>query len=605
MKNSRQTLWLWLIVALLAVWVVLFERPAKPPAPLGTAVALLAELQPGLVTSIEMTVGTNRLRAVRGEGFWQLAVPVVYPAQAAVIEELLEQCARIESSRFIPAAEVGDQLAAFGLQPPRAVLRVEQGSRHFELRLGALAHGGNRLYVQLSGQAGLHVVSDRLLGLLPRSPDDWRDARLIAFGTRTVNRVAVRSGPRLFEAVRDSTNQLWRVTSPPPVKRADSDRINLLLQQLQQWPVARFVVDDPNASLEPFGLVMPEAELQISHGTNNVVSVQFGKSPTNAAEQVFARRLAHTNIVAVSRQWLDLLRQPVWDFCDHRLVDAVATNRADRIEFRGAERFTLQLQTNATWLLTEPFRAAADPNLVTEFLRGLGQLEAVELAKEVVTDFAPYGLAAAAARFSLSQSITNASGATNALLAQVDFGTAQVDRVFVRRHDESAAYVAALGALNQLPQAAWQLRDRRAWEFDSTNVVNLAITQNGRAKKLARNTAQKWADPDGPLNDVAAAALEETLHRLGSLRAVDWTAQGAAALSQYGITTNSLSLTLEVVRANQARTLALRFGRRAPARHLYATATDSADPTERGLIVFEFPAQIYDQFVVPYLSLTP
>ena len=602
MKNSKQTLWLWLIVALLAAWVLLFERPAKQSGSVEPATALLANLQPGAVTAVELTVGTNQLRAVRGEGSWQLTAPIVYPAQAAVVDALLQQCARIESTRFIPATEVGDQLSAFGLQPPRAVLRIEQNGQSFELRLGAPAHGGNRLYIQLSGQAGLHVVHDRLLELLPRSLDDWRDARLLAFGARTVNRIAVRSGPRLFEAVRDSTNQLWRITSPPPAKRADSDRLNLLLQQLQQWPVARFVTDDPKADLEPFGLAAPEAELTLAHGTNALLSVQFGKSPTNATDQAFARRLTHTNIVAVPRQWLDLLRQPVWDFCDHRLVDTAATNRADRMEFRGAENFALQRQTNSTWLLTEPIAAATDPELVAELFRGLGRLEAVELAKEVVTDFVPYGLAVPVARFSLLQNVTNTAGVTNALLAQVDFGNGPVDRVHVRRHDEGAVYVVPRGALNRLPQAAWQLRDRRLWDFAATDIASLIVSQNSRTNKLARNAAQKWAGPDGPLNDINAASLDETLHRLGALRAVDWTARGTSALAQHGISATGLALTLEVVHANQSRTLTLRFGRRAPERHVYATIAETA---EREPVIFEFPQPLFDQFVVPYLSLKP
>lgn len=601
MKNSKQTLWLWIAVTLLVAWVLLFDRPTHRPGPT-PVVALFPDLQPGAVTAVEWTAGTNRLRAVRGEGTWQLTAPIVYPAQAAVIDALLQHCARIDSTRFIPAAEVGDQLAAFGLQPPRAVLRVEQNGQSFELRLGAPAHGGNRLYIQISGQAGLHVVNDRLLELLPRSPDDWRDARLIALGTRAINRIAVRSGPRLFEAMRDSTNQLWRITSPPPAKRADSDRLNLLIQQLQQWPVANFVTDNPKSDLEPFGLAAPETELLLAHGSNTVLAVQFGKSPTNAASHIFARRLAHTNVVVVPRQWLDLLRQPVWDFCDHRLVDAAATNRADRLEFRGAENFTLQRQINSTWLLTEPTAAATDPELVAELFRGLNRLEAAELAKEVVTDFSTYGLAPPAARFSLLQSITNGTVATNTLLAQVDFGSGPVDRVFTRRHDEGAVYIVPRGSLNRLPQGAWQLRDRHLWDFAATNIASVIISQNGQAKKLARNATQKWAGPDGPLNDVAAAVLEEALHRIGSFRAVDWTARGAAVLAQHGITTNSHALTLEMVQANQTRTLTLRFGRRSFARHVYATA---ADPAEREPVVFEFPQPLYDQFIVPHLSSAP
>ena len=78
---------------------------------------------------------------------------------------------------------------------------------------------------------------------------------------------------------------------------------------------------------------------------------------------------------------------------------------------------------------------------------GLQQMEAVELAKEVVTDFSAYGLASPLRRYTLLTARTNAAGVpTNQILAQLDFGTREKDRIYARRHDETSVYIVPRGS---------------------------------------------------------------------------------------------------------------------------------------------------------------
>src|SRR6185503_9219280 len=104
------------------------------------------------------------------------------------------------------------------------------------------------------------------------------------------------------------------------------------------------------------------------------------------------------------------------------------------------------------------------------------------------------------------------AGGTNQLLAQIDFGTNQADKIFVRRADESSVYKASLEEARALPRAAFELRDRRIWHFATNQVNSLTITLKGQSFKLARN-AKGWsiAAGQGILNTFA---LEEALFRL-------------------------------------------------------------------------------------------
>src|SRR5437870_3246554 len=83
------------------------------------------------------------------------------------------------------------------------------------------------------------------------------------------------------------------------------------LQLLQNERVDQFVSDTAGNDPEPYGLQTPEVVLTLGQGTNPVLAVEFGKSPTNNPAQVYARRSNYySTITTVPRQLLDLLRAP-------------------------------------------------------------------------------------------------------------------------------------------------------------------------------------------------------------------------------------------------------------------------------------------------------
>jgi hypothetical protein len=210
----------------------------------------------------------------------------------------------------------------------------------------------------------------------------------------------LRSGTYSYELQLDPTNQVWQLTKPQPPARADNTKVLLLLHQLQNAQISQFLSASPKVDLESLGLQPWEAELAFGQATNDLLVVQFGKSPTNAPGLVYARLPSQTNVVLVARSVVDLVRVPPTEFRDRRLVP-LPTADIDLIEVQGAESFTLRHQTNLSWRITEPIDVPADEELVQEFLAtNLPQLEIVRFAKDVVTDFSPYGLKEPAQRYS-------------------------------------------------------------------------------------------------------------------------------------------------------------------------------------------------------------
>src|SRR5207249_9019277 len=126
-------------------------------------------------------------------------------------------------------------------------------------------------------------------------------------------------GTRFFELQRDAAGKEWRMTQPMKA-RADNPKIEDLLQKLQNLRADKFVTDDPNADLASFGLQPAELELVVAQGTNNLLLLQFGKSPTNDASLVYARRRDQNSVVLVAKDQLNSWRADYKDFRDRFLI---------------------------------------------------------------------------------------------------------------------------------------------------------------------------------------------------------------------------------------------------------------------------------------------
>ena len=269
---------------------------------------------------------------------------------------------------------------------------------------------------------------------------------------------------------------------------------------------------------------------------------------------------------------------------------------AEVIEVRGDDVFTLRRQTNDEWRVTEPLNFAADKLIVDEMVKTLGSLEIEDFVKDVVTDFTGYGLAKPQRQYTLRNS---AAPATNAPIVQLEIGTNQLQKVFARRADESSVYAIPFGSVYRLPSSLFQVRERRLWNFPSTNVVSVLIKQNGKTLKLSRDTAREWvAEPSGE-KKLNSAAIEESLHRLGQLQAVVWAARGVEKKPQFGFTPGSLRLELEVAAGEKTQTYAVDFGGVSASRRPYAALL-----LEGETIIFEFPAALFE-VVVTYLTVPP
>jgi hypothetical protein len=588
--NSKTTGTWFVIAAALFAFIFFFQRHWNAPA--GIPANILADLQPSAATSVQVIpAGALEIRADRTNRNWFLSKPMVYPAQTAAIETLLDALQKLTPATRIGAGELREHQDAdteFGFEPPQISLVIEAGDQRWQLLVGNKTAPGDQVFLRVVGLDGAFVADAGWLKFIPRSVNDWRDTSLVDASENDFDAIVLTNGAKTIELHRDATNRLWRMTRPLEA-RANSERITSALQHLQTARVAQFVTDNPNTDLTAFGLQPADLDLWLGHGINFVTGIHLGKNPTNDSTQIYAKREGWNTIVMTAKEPFSLWRGSVNDFRDSYLFELTAP--VNEIEVRGDDNFTLQRQGTNEWkIVGEKF--PADAENAQAFIQLLAQLRVAGFVKDVVTapDLQAYGLAVPTRQIAL----LSTAGDTNSVIAQLAFA-AQTNGIFVRRADEDSIYSITPEDFNRLPEAGWEFRDRRIWNFTENDVVQITLQQNGKTRTLIHNGPNKWSLAAGSQGIINPPALEETAHRLGELTGDGWVGRNITAPERYGFKPDNLRITVEL---KSGEKLAVDFGTEAPAAHT-ALAAVTLDG-ERW--AFVFPPVLY-QFVLSYLTI--
>jgi hypothetical protein len=180
-------------------------------------------------------------------------------------------------------------------------------------------------------------------------------------------------------------------------------------------------------------------------------------------------------------------------------------------------------------------------------------------------------------------------------MARIEFGVNTNGGIFERRPDESFVNLINPDDFNRLPRTAWQLRDRRIWTFEPSNVLSMTIHQLGGTRKFLRDPEGEWTFAPGshgpPL--INWLSMEEGVYRLGHLTAVYWDGVGDGHWQEFGFAKTDFNISLEVRHGGQTETNTIAFGDRSPYSYPYASVV-----RDGVRLVFEFHVDLYENFVV-------
>ena len=142
----------------------------------------------------------------------------------------------------------------------------------------------------------------------------------------------------------------------------------------------------------------------MNNGTNRLIAAQFGKSPANDTNRVYARLAGHDSIVLIPLAAITPWLAGFQEFRDRHLLRFNGV-QPDEITITGPESVHLQRLSTGSWTATRegsPDALAVDASTLNGFLTNLTHLSVVRLNNEVAVKdtvpneavaLEPYGLA--------------------------------------------------------------------------------------------------------------------------------------------------------------------------------------------------------------------
>jgi hypothetical protein len=618
--NTR-ALWIWASIAGALFAFIFFYQQHAHRGPAGPA-KILPNFKVAQVSTVQVRPeGQLEIRAVRTNDGWQLNEPLLYPAQASSIENLLFFLDRMTPATYISRRELRQRPEAeeeYGFGAPQSTLIVKQGEYRVQIFVGSRTAPGNEVFLQVVGDEGVYVVDAELLHLLPRNANEWRDTAFLDLPVASLERIAVTNGSKSFELQRNGPKGPWRMALPGFQARANSAKIEELLASVRDLRVRQFISDDPKPDLDSLGLQTPDLQIAFGQGSNTLTVAQFSaKGPTNEPARVYARRLGERAIVVVETNLLGAWRAQANEFRDSHLVSlagpvtaiavrgqdqftllttngSVAASRESAAIGYGPNQFTL-LSTNGHWQIV-PGDTPADSGMVSNLLSMLTGMPIVQFVKDVVPepDLAGYGLAPAALEYTLMGKATNAAGSNN-VIAILQFGTNQEERVFARRADEPSVYAVRASDVQSLGTRSWHFRERRVWDVSEDDLSGVTVYQGGKVRQALRKAQYEWSLLPGSQGSIESLSIEETVRALCHLTVSGWIASGEATRATYGFT-NECPHTVTLDLKNGSH-LKFELGMPGPLTFPYGGVNLGSD-----FLVFDFPPLLCRD-VLAYLSI--
>jgi len=564
--NPRNTILLLLVTGGLFAFIFFYERHLSSPEV--QSLRVIPDLNPDQVSSIHILFpGQSEIRADRISNSWSLSKPISYPANERLITNLLQTAAQLAPAIRLSSEDLRGHTnisTEYGLDHPQVSIVFQQGSRQRQLQIGYFTSPGDQVYVELVGGKEVDIVDAAWLNnAVPRNLSDMRDISFIPTNHLDFDTLSVTGGQQgqmSFLLTRDSANSLWRMIKPVET-RADHSKVSDLLAQLQEVKVIGFVSDAPTVDLDTFGLHPPLLEISMNNGTNRLIAAQFGKSPANETNRVYARLAGHDSIVLIPLAAITPWLAGFQEFRDRHLLRFNGV-QPDEITITGPESVHLQRLSTGSWTATRegsPDALAVDASTLNGFLTNLTHLSVVRLNNEVAVKdtvpneavaLEPYGLAKPARRYLLRCSPSALpAGSTNPVLATLDFGMEKQGVVYARRSDlpgETSVYSVTSADFQALPWKQVHFQNKQIWQFDETNVVSLSVRQNGSLLKLERKGMAKWKIAAGSQGMIDELEVEVAAEELGDLQAGQWVERTDEKRAQYGFSPAGQEIDVEL-----------------------------------------------------------
>ena len=204
---------------------------------------------------------------------WRMVGPVEAAADQEAVDALVKEVQFATGRDFVDKPE---NLSDYGLKPARARITVvdDRGGKAQNILVGRLEGKGAKggLYVQHVGQDAVFQIDGQLWTLLPKSPLQWRERRLLTRRVSDVNRIEFHGKGDAFTLAKDEKGE-WKLEAPA-LQDVNQFAVSGYLALFKELAGDSFAVGQP----AEFGLDNPETTIDLRYEDGKTAQIRIAPS---------------------------------------------------------------------------------------------------------------------------------------------------------------------------------------------------------------------------------------------------------------------------------------------------------------------------------------
>lgn len=365
-----------------------------------------------------------------------------------------------------------------------------------------------------------------------------RAGRVVQFDRDKIKTITIKNTDTKIEL--EKRDGVWFMEKP--VKdRADSLAVSQLFTTAESLKSDQTIPPDKQSGgkdpLKEFGLGSPETRLAFKGG-DKPIEILFGKDAA-VEGKIYVRLENSKTAYVIGNDLKNQVTKKVDEFRDHRLTDVVST-QVNKVHLKTAAGEIELVKKDQHWSLTKPFKARGNDQKIGDLIAQAANAKVDSFVTDAATTGVP-GQQEPRGTLSLWT-----EGAKEPVVLQIGQPLEKdKEKIYVKLSTRESALVVPKTLESLLDTKPNDVRDRNLVRVESDIVDRINIEGAGKEKIVVARKGESWVrrvdGKDQPINVAAATRL---LSELRSQQVVNFVADVATELPQYGLDNPQVKVTL-------------------------------------------------------------
>ncbi|QSR88329.1 DUF4340 domain-containing protein [Methylacidiphilum caldifontis] len=523
MKNFRSTLLLFIVTALLIVYISFFDKRIKSTEERQRTENELFHVESSDINWLQIKSPTETVILEKKDNQWKITSPLRVDADERTIDRYLIDLQYLEVRRKISQNEIPkeDILKQWGFSNPSLEVSFRTSKEKYDLIIGRKTAVSELVYAKTSmgTNSPIYLISSSIADSLKKGLDDLRSRVVFHFNPFNIEKCGIRqlSGPSFSDYVVLKKGKQWELQKPV-LARADGTKLEEWFNELLSLRIDKFVSDD-GSNLNQYGLDSPKYQIWIGQtGKKEEDKLLIGNSVSSNSKEIYAKMASNNSVFILQTDLITRVVQNFVDIRDKHVFPAFTEDQVDKIGFQAKNLKLFYVKKANEWQAEEAGREMmlANKNKIKDFIESLHNLESHEIKQEQMENKG-YGLdnPEETIEMEFNPGITSDKAQKVALY----LGKTENGFVYAKNSIEPFVYTLKEDFIKNLPKTPWDWKDLSVIQLDPQEITQWDVSSALQSFSVKRKEGKLVSTG---ISDMDEEKLKDCLEFLSHLKAVRW-----------------------------------------------------------------------------------